>query len=160
MCSKHVEAWDKLIIKFSAPRWLILRNKYTEMHGQQNIKKKINRLNVSIQTGKIPSHSVQLLWVIATVTRWTRNCTWQFQQEWKQNTLQIPSTVSLSLSTMMFPSLWPPQGQTRQLSASAIRLMSGQTDRHKQPAAVLVTRASYLLHVFEEWRWYRFRRLT
>ena len=38
MCSKHVEAWNKLIIKFSASSWLILRNKYTEMHGQQNIK--------------------------------------------------------------------------------------------------------------------------
>jgi len=28
MCSKHVEAWNKLIIKFSASNWLILRNKY------------------------------------------------------------------------------------------------------------------------------------
>ena len=27
MCSKHVEAWNKLIIKFSASGWLILRNK-------------------------------------------------------------------------------------------------------------------------------------
>ena len=27
MCSKHVEAWNKLIIKFSASSWLILRNK-------------------------------------------------------------------------------------------------------------------------------------
>ena len=25
MCSKHVEAWNKLIIKFSASSWLILR---------------------------------------------------------------------------------------------------------------------------------------
>ena len=40
MCSKHVEAWNKLIIKLSASSWLILRNKYIEMHGQQNIKKK------------------------------------------------------------------------------------------------------------------------
>ena len=38
MCSKHVEAWNKLIIKFSASSWLILINKDTEMHGQQNIK--------------------------------------------------------------------------------------------------------------------------
>ena len=38
MCSKHVEAWNKLITKFSASSWLILRNKYIEMHGQQNIK--------------------------------------------------------------------------------------------------------------------------
>ena len=38
MCSKHVEAWNKLIIKFSASSWLILINKYIEMHGQQNIK--------------------------------------------------------------------------------------------------------------------------
>ena len=28
----------RLIIKFSASSWLILRNKYIEMHGQQNIK--------------------------------------------------------------------------------------------------------------------------
>ena len=42
MCSKYVEAWNKLIIKFSASSWLILINKqmYIEMHGQQNIKKK------------------------------------------------------------------------------------------------------------------------
>ena len=38
MCSKHVESWNKLIIKFSASNSLILRNKYIEMHGQQNIK--------------------------------------------------------------------------------------------------------------------------
>jgi hypothetical protein len=25
LCSKHVETWNKLIIKFSAPSWLILR---------------------------------------------------------------------------------------------------------------------------------------
>ena len=28
MCSKHVEAWNKLIIKFSASSWLILINKH------------------------------------------------------------------------------------------------------------------------------------
>ena len=39
MCLKHVEAWNKLIIKFSASSWLTLINKYIEMHGQQNIKK-------------------------------------------------------------------------------------------------------------------------
>ena len=38
MCSKHVEAWNKLIIKFSASSWLILINKYIEMHGQQKKK--------------------------------------------------------------------------------------------------------------------------
>ena len=37
-CSKHVEAWNKLIIKFIASSWLILVNKYIEMHGQQNIR--------------------------------------------------------------------------------------------------------------------------
>ena len=42
MSSKHVEASNKLIIKFSASSWLILTNKYIEMHGQQNIKKKKN----------------------------------------------------------------------------------------------------------------------
>jgi len=40
MCSKHVEVWNKLITKFSASSWLVLINKYIEMHGQQNIKKK------------------------------------------------------------------------------------------------------------------------
>ena len=39
MCSKHVEAWNKLIIKFSASSWFILINKYIQMHGQQNINK-------------------------------------------------------------------------------------------------------------------------
>ena len=38
MCSKHVEAWNILIIKFSASNWLILRNKCIETQGQQNIK--------------------------------------------------------------------------------------------------------------------------
>jgi hypothetical protein len=35
MCSKHLEAWNKLIVKqtFCASGWLI-----TEMHGQQNVK--------------------------------------------------------------------------------------------------------------------------
>ena len=40
MFSKHVEAWNKLITKFSASSWLILINKYIEMHGQQNMKEK------------------------------------------------------------------------------------------------------------------------
>ena len=42
ICSKHVEAWSKLIIIFSATSWLILRNKYIEMHGHQNIKKTLH----------------------------------------------------------------------------------------------------------------------
>ena len=33
MCSKHVEAWDKLIVKFSASSWLILRNKKKSLMG-------------------------------------------------------------------------------------------------------------------------------
>ena len=41
-CAQHVEASNKLIIKFSASSWLILINKYIEMHGQQNIKKTTN----------------------------------------------------------------------------------------------------------------------
>ena len=41
MFSKHVEAWNKRIIKFSASSWLILRNKYIEMHGRRNVKKKV-----------------------------------------------------------------------------------------------------------------------
>ena len=32
MCSKHVQAWNKLIIKFGASSWLILRNKFS--HSQ------------------------------------------------------------------------------------------------------------------------------
>ena len=35
---KHVGAWNKLIIKFSASSCLMLRYKYIEMHGQQSIK--------------------------------------------------------------------------------------------------------------------------
>ena len=62
MCSKHVEAWNKLIIKFSASSWLILRNKYIEMHGQQNIKKKKSRLlgylnHVSVMIGSFLSQN-------------------------------------------------------------------------------------------------------
>jgi len=39
MCSKHVEAWNKLIVKqkLYASSWLITKID-TEMHGQQNIK--------------------------------------------------------------------------------------------------------------------------
>jgi len=39
MCSKRVEVWNKLVIKFIVSSCLILINK-CEMHGQQNIKKK------------------------------------------------------------------------------------------------------------------------
>ena len=45
MCSKHVEAWTKLIITFSASGWVILINKYIEMHGQQNINNNNNNNN-------------------------------------------------------------------------------------------------------------------
>jgi hypothetical protein len=40
MCSKHVEEWNKLTVKqkFCASSWLITEIKYTEMHGQQNVK--------------------------------------------------------------------------------------------------------------------------
>ena len=34
MCSKHVEAWNKLIIKFSASSWLILRLKKADSSRQ------------------------------------------------------------------------------------------------------------------------------
>ena len=52
MCSKHVEAWNKLIIKFSASSWLILRNNYIEVHGQQNIKSLLKcYMSEIIQTG-------------------------------------------------------------------------------------------------------------
>jgi len=40
-CSKHVEAWNKLIVKqILCIKLVTYLDKYTEMHGQQNIKKK------------------------------------------------------------------------------------------------------------------------
>ena len=33
MCSKHAEAWNKRIIKFSASSWLILINKHTKQNN-------------------------------------------------------------------------------------------------------------------------------
>jgi len=40
MCSKHVEAWNKLIVKqILCIKLVNYWDKYTEMHGQQNIKK-------------------------------------------------------------------------------------------------------------------------
>ena len=50
MCSKHVEARNKLIIKFIASSCLILINKYIETHGQQNIKTK-QQLSSTIKGG-------------------------------------------------------------------------------------------------------------
>jgi len=39
MCSKHVEAWNKLIVKQILCINLVKYwDKYTEMHGQQNVK--------------------------------------------------------------------------------------------------------------------------
>ena len=38
MRSKYVEAWNKLIVKFSASSWLILINKHIEIQGQLDIK--------------------------------------------------------------------------------------------------------------------------
>jgi len=42
MCSKHVEAWNKLILRQNLLCIKLLNywDKYTEMHGQQNVKKK------------------------------------------------------------------------------------------------------------------------
>ena len=41
MCSKHVEAWNKLIVKqILCIKLVNYEDKYTEMLGQQNIKKK------------------------------------------------------------------------------------------------------------------------
>ena len=61
MYSKHVEAWNKLIIKFSASSCLILRNKYIEMHGQQNIKKKNSKdtYNVAFKRVRITIVAVE-----------------------------------------------------------------------------------------------------
>ena len=47
MCSKHVEARNKLTIKFSASSWLMLINKCIEMHGRQNFN--ILNSHISIQ---------------------------------------------------------------------------------------------------------------
>ena len=46
MCLKHVEAWNKHIVKqnFCAWSWLITKINNTEMHGQQNVKKKCVRV--------------------------------------------------------------------------------------------------------------------
>ena len=40
ICSKHVEAWNKLIVKqkICASSWLITEINNTAMHGQQNVK--------------------------------------------------------------------------------------------------------------------------
>ena len=76
MCSKHVEAWNKLIIKFSASSWLILRTKYIEMHGQQNIKK---RIFCSLTSPPLPPKIVLFLrqsgkiWYSQTGHRWQYN---------------------------------------------------------------------------------------
>ena len=48
VCWRHVEALSRLVIGFSVSGWLILRNKYIEMHGQQNIKKKSHRRHGSL----------------------------------------------------------------------------------------------------------------
>ena len=61
MCSKHVEVWNKLIIKFSASSWLILRDKYIEMHGQKNTKILLNCLCC---------RSFYTICVICTLTVW------------------------------------------------------------------------------------------
>jgi len=41
MCSKHVEAWNKFIVKQKnlCIKLVNYLYKYTEMHGQQNVKK-------------------------------------------------------------------------------------------------------------------------
>ena len=40
MCPKHVEAWNKLIVKqILCIKLVTYWDKYTEMHGQQNVKK-------------------------------------------------------------------------------------------------------------------------
>jgi len=51
VCSKHVEAWNKRIVKqkICASSWLITEI-YTEMHGQQNVKKKKNYPTVFLQS--------------------------------------------------------------------------------------------------------------
>ena len=50
MCSKQIEAWNKLIVKqkFCASSLVNYWHKYTEMHGQQNVKK--NHAVHSLQT--------------------------------------------------------------------------------------------------------------
>ena len=63
-CSKHLDAWNKLIIKFSASSWLILRNKYIEMHGQQNIKKKTETdgISTTVKVLTVMTTAVPLSW--------------------------------------------------------------------------------------------------
>ena len=55
MCSKHVEAWNKLIIKFSASSCLILRQKYFENRSRK-LKFHYNRTRMTsrVISGKMP----------------------------------------------------------------------------------------------------------
>jgi len=49
MCSKHVEAWNKRIVKQILCIELVnYWDKYTEMHGQQNVKKKLHVVHIKI----------------------------------------------------------------------------------------------------------------
>ena len=55
MCSKHVEAWNKLIIKFSATSWLILINKFCQKYVSCGIW-------CRVLWYIIPQYSLALLW--------------------------------------------------------------------------------------------------
>ena len=100
-CSKHVEAWNKLIIKFSASSWLILINKYIEMHGQQNIKISIQHVydtflilrrteqdmikNVYRYSCKEPVILVRYYWILNFLNRFSKKKekTLKYQISWK-----------------------------------------------------------------------------
>jgi hypothetical protein len=50
MCSKHVETWNKLIVKqkFLCIKLVNYRDKYTDMHGQQNVAAGMSHLEITL----------------------------------------------------------------------------------------------------------------
>ena len=103
MFSKHVEAWNKLIIKFSAPSWLMLRYKYIEMHGQQNIKKKeksmlcntLNKNGLFVLLSRC-SFLVTLCFTKQSIGR----------KSMSQSTPSFLSVVSFNVNMTLYPLLW------------------------------------------------------
>ena len=61
MWSKYVEAWNKLIIKFSSSSWLILRQIYWDARSAKYIKKKIS--NVQKGGGGVFGMETSLYWL-------------------------------------------------------------------------------------------------
>ena len=127
MCSKHVGVWNKLIIKLSESSWLILINKYIEMHGQQNIKKKksvnkvayrsVNERNLGFTFVTIkcywanspPPTGMRTLSVTAAVNDCSYSGRQQFQRFWclseyffrRQPLCPVSQNLSAKISTLV-----------------------------------------------------------